>query len=192
MKGGVTKRIEEATKALDNGQLKHALQVLDKDKTREQYNIVANAARNCLSNQESCSTYLQDANSKLKSSITSDATDTSLEGVQEMLDEKGTKTTDQAKGDNELYEDCQECHIADAVGKTSDVCNLYRMNSCQELEQAADNPDTAPEQWLGIIRNVHSEATGEAKQGMDYIVNELAEYLKRKDSEYLRHLTDDQ
>ena len=87
MKGGVTKRVEQAIEALDKGQVKKALFVLDTDKTTRHHQIVASAARKCLSEKESCPVNLKEARNKLKDTITAALDVTDLEGVEEMLEE---------------------------------------------------------------------------------------------------------
>ncbi|GAJ18935.1 unnamed protein product, partial [marine sediment metagenome] len=119
MKGGITKRIEDTVKALDQGQLKKALYLTENnEKLKRHHQFVEEAARTCLAskdNKEVCKVAMEEAKDKMQETISLPIDDTSLEGVEEMLSpEKPPEQPTEAKPaaektDEELYEECEEC-----------------------------------------------------------------------------------
>lgn len=193
MKGGVTRAIEEAIEALDKGQLKKALFILDKEKTAKQHAIVSEAARQCLSDKESCPVNLKDARDQLQAMLTNPLEDTSLEGLEEMLKERQPVEPElkDATTDEELYEECEECHIANAVVAATEICDKHPHSACSVIIEKLDKEDIQPEQWLKALRRARNEVEGEAKAEFDMILDDLAGYLERRKSPFLKHLTED-
>ena len=88
MKGGVTKKIEDTVKALEQGQLKKALLLTDREGLERHHQFVEQAARTCLANKdnkEACTMAIEEAKEKVQDTITLPIDDTSLEGVEEYL-----------------------------------------------------------------------------------------------------------
>ena len=122
MKGGVTKKLEDTVSALDKGQLKKALYLTEgHEKLSRQHQFVDEAARTCLANKDNkevCKAAMNEARNKIQDTISLPIDDTSLEGVEEYISpEKQPEETKSSseKTDEELYEECEECHIASAV-----------------------------------------------------------------------------
>ncbi|GAI04163.1 unnamed protein product [marine sediment metagenome] len=126
MKGGVTKRIEDTVKALDQGQLKKALLLTDREGLEKHHQFIEQAARTCLvnkENKEACTLAIEEAKDKVQDTITLPIDDTSLGGLEEYLTpEKPPEQSPEAqptseKTDEELYEECEPCHVGDAAAK---------------------------------------------------------------------------
>ncbi len=190
MKGGVTKRIEEAISALEKGQLKQALYLTDRTEMGRENAWVREAARKALDDRENAKKYVLEARDKLKATLTNPLEDTSLEGVEEMLNE--TTPEPEPKGemtDEELYDACEECHIANAVVAATEVCEKHPQDACTLISSRLDKEDVEPEEWLKVLVEARDKAEGEARQEFGLIVEDLTEYLKRKNSPFLKALT---
>ena len=131
MKGGVTKRIEDTIKALEATQLKKALYLTEADGLERHHSFIERAARTCLANKdnkEACAMAIEEAKDKIQETITLPLDDTSLEGVEEYLSpekppEQPTETQPAGeKTDEELFEECEECHVAVAAARFSEIC----------------------------------------------------------------------
>ena len=190
MKGGVTKRIEETLKALEGGQLKNALFLTDRTEMGREHTWVEEAARKALGDRENAKKYMLEARDKLKATITAPLDDTSLEGVEEMLNETTpmSKSTSEMT-DEEMYEECPECHIANAVVAASEVCDHHPQTACSLITKRLDKEDIQPEEWLKVLVEAKEKSEGEARQEFDLIVGDLMSYLRRKDSPFLKALT---
>jgi len=127
VKGGVTKKIEDTISALDKGQLKKALYLTEAAGLEKHHGFVEEAARTCLSNKsdkEVCSMAIKEARGKIQETITLPIDDTSIEGLEEYLTPEAQpgEAKPPEKSDEELYEDCEECHVADAAVKFAEIC----------------------------------------------------------------------
>lgn len=192
MKGGVTKRLQNAIEALDKGQLKNALFLLDRDETAKYHDIVSEAARKCLGDRDSCPVNLKEASARLKATLANPLDDTSLEGVEEML--KETTRTNELKTeltDEELYEQCVECHIANAVAASTEICEKHPQTACSLITRRLDKEDVEPEEWLRVLKEASNQAEGMAKAEFAIILGDLADYLKRRNSPFLKVLTNE-
>lgn len=190
MKGGVTKRIEDAIKALEKGELKHALFLTDRTEMGRENAWVREAARKALDDKENAKTYMTEARDKLKAATTSPLEDTSLEGVEGMLQETTPENKPKSEmTDEELYEECQECHIANAIVAATEICDQHPQTACTLISSKLDKEDIQPEEWLKVLVESREKSEGEARQEFDLIVDDLMEYLKRKDSPFLKVLT---
>ena len=118
-------------KALEKGQLKNALDLTDRRGLEKHHQIVEAAARTCLENkgdEEVCKKAMSEARDRVQETITLPEDDTSLEGVEEMLSgapaepPQGEPAEMTDMSDDELYENCEECHIAEAAVRFSEVC----------------------------------------------------------------------
>ncbi|MBA7690650.1 hypothetical protein ES703_99181 [subsurface metagenome] len=152
MKGGVTKRIEDTIKALDQGQLKKALLLTDREGLEPHHQFVEQAARTCLANKdnkEACTMAIEEAKEKVQDTITLPIDDTSIEGLEEYLspgppaEEPKEAQPMSEKTDEELFEECEECHVAVAAARvavTELTDYLERRNSpfLKELDKAEE------------------------------------------------------
>lgn len=185
----VGNRIERAIKALDEGKLKEALYLTDKSGMERFNAFVREAARKALDDRENAKKYMMEARDKLQATITAPLDDTSLEGVGEMLNETTPKTKSTSEmTDEELYEECPECHIANAVAAVSEVCDKHPQTICSLITSRLDKEDIQPEEWLKVLVEAREKSEGEARQEVDLIVDDLMSYLKRKNSPLLKAL----
>lgn len=197
MKGGITKRIEDTIKALDKGQLKNALYLTDREGLERHHGFVVEAARICLSNQnnkEVCSMAIKEARDEIQETVTLPIEDTSLEGVEELLTSEaqpGETQPTAEKTDEELYEECEECHVADAAVKFAEICAEHPEEagpSCKLISEKIEDENTEPADWIKAMVQTTEHAQGEAKEKMETAVSELTEYLQRRDSPFLKEL----
>ena len=191
MKGGVTKRIEDTIAALEKGELKNALFLTDRREMEREHAWVEEAARKALDDRENAKKYMMEAKDKLTATITAPLDDTSLEGVEEMLKDTTPRPElpKQEKTDEELYEECQECHIANAIVAASEICDRHPQTVCTLLTSRLDREDVEPEEWLKVLVEARDKSEGEARQEFGLIVDDLMEYLERKNSPFLEGLT---
>ena len=200
MKGGVTRRIEETVKALEGGQLKKALYLTEADGLENHHRFVEEAARTCLANKdnkEACAMAIREARDKVQDTITLPIDDTSLEGVEEYLspekqseEPKETQPTSE-KTDEELYEECEECHVAVAAARIAEICAERPEeagNACKVISEKLEDENTEPADWIKTMVETAEQAQGEAKDQMVAAVTELTDYLERRDSPFLKEL----
>ncbi|GAI69723.1 unnamed protein product [marine sediment metagenome] len=198
MKGGVTKRIEDTIKALEQGQLKKALYLTETD--GELHGFVEKAARACLANKdnkEACAVAIKEAKEKVQDTITLPIDDTSLEGVEEYLSpEKQPEESKEAeptseKTDEELFEECEVCHVAVAASRFAEICTEHPEGagaSCKLISAKLEDETTEPTDWIKTMVKTAEQAQGEAKEEMVAAVSELTEYLERRNSPFLKEL----
>lgn len=196
MKGGLTKRIEDTVKALDQGQLKKALYLTEKVGLDKHHLFVEKAARTCLSNKgnkEACSMAIKEARDKVQDTITLPIDDTSLEGVEEYLSPENQPAAQPAdeKTDEELYEECEECHVATAAIRFAEVCAEHpeeAEGACKAVSAKLEDENTEPTDWIKTMVETAEQAQGEAKEEMVAAVTELTDYLERRKSPFLKKL----
>ena len=199
MKGGVTKKIEDALSALDKGQLKKALLLTDREGLEKHHQFVEQAARTCLANKdnkEACTMAIEEAKEKVQDTITLPIDDTSLEGVEEYLSPEKPAEEPQAqptseKTDEELFEECEECHVAVAASRFAEICAEHPENggaSCKLISEKLEDETTEPAEWIRAMVETTEQAQGEAKEKMAAAVTELTDYLERRDSPFLKKL----
>ena len=197
MKGGVTKRIEDTVKALEKGQLKNALGLTDRRGLERHHQIVEAAARTCLQNKgdkEVCKKAMSEARDKVQETITVPEDDTSLEGIEEILSEAPSETPQGEPAeitDDEVYENCEECHIAEAAIRFSEVCAAHPEDagdSCRVIAEKVADENTQPADWIRTMVETAEGAKGEAKEKMVAAVTELTDYLERRDSPFLKEM----
>lgn len=214
MKGGVTKRIEDTVKALDSNQLKKALYLTEGNPKLEQHHQwIEEAAHFCLANKDdkaACERAIKDAREKVQGTVTLPIDDTSLEGLedylkpQEKMTEESTVKSDAVdvqpsvsveKTDEELYEECEECHVAVAASRFADICaeNPEEASaSCELISQKLEDETTQPVDWIKAMIQTAENAEGNAKEEMAATVTELTDYLERRGSEILKKLDKEQ
>jgi len=200
MKGGVTKRIEDTVKALDQGQLKKALSLTEADGLERHHRFVEEAARTCLANKDNkevCSTATKEARAKVQDTVTLPIDDTSLEGLEEYLSpEKPPEEPQEAqpaseKTDEELFEECEECHVALAAVRIAEVCAEHPEeagNACKVVSEKLEDETTEPTDWIKTMVETAEGAQGEAKEQMVAAVTELTDYLEKRNSPFLKKL----
>lgn len=197
---GVGKRIEEAIEALDKKQLKQALYLTDKKGLERHHEWVKEAAKTCLvsrGDKKTCDAAIKEARERLVSTITPPLEDTSLDGLEEYLREE-TKMGEalvkeeakQEKTEAELYEECEECHVANAVVEAGKLCQEVpqEVPVCRRILDRVGQEDVQPGEWLKILHEVKDEATGEVKEKMTAIVTDLVGYLEKRNSPLLKVL----
>lgn len=193
MKGGVTKRIEDAISALEKGQLKQALYLTDRSEMGRENAWVREAAQKALDDKENAKKYMLEAKEKLTATITAPLEDTSLEGVEEMLNETIPKTkTTSEKTDEELYAECEECHVANAIVAATEICDKHPQTVCTLISSRLNKEDVEPEEWLKVLLETRDKSEGEARQEFDIILSDLVQYLERRKSPFLKALTNPQ
>lgn len=214
MKGGVTRRIEEINKALDQKQLKKALYLSEAKGLERHHEWIQEAARTCLVNQEdksACEQAIRRAREKVQGTASLPVDDTSLEGLEEYMTEQvvpdlkserkvretGTAEAPVApsgflskaqKTDADLFEECEECHVAVAASRFADVCaeNREEAGGCELIGRSLANEDTVPADWIKAMVQTAEKAQGKAKQEMAGAITELTEYLDRRNSPLLK------
>ncbi|MBA7561645.1 hypothetical protein ES708_03284 [subsurface metagenome] len=200
MKGGVTKRIEETVKALEGGQLKKALYLTEADGLEKHHRFVEEAARTCLANKdnkEACTIAIEAAKDKVQDTITLPIDDTSLEGLEEHLSpgspaEEPKETSPSAeKTGEELYEECEPCHVGDAAARIGKICKGLPEEAgcgCKQILEMADDENTTEIEWIKAMVETAEQAQGEAKEQMATELTELTDYLERRNSPLLKEL----
>ena len=203
MKGGVTKRIEDTVSALEQGQLKKALLLTDREGLEKHRQFVEQAARTCLANKdnkEACAMAIKGAKENIQDTITLPIDDTSLEGLEGYLSpEKPPEEPKEAqptseKTDEELFEECEECHVAVAAARIAEVCAEHPEEagaSCKLISEKLEDENTEPVDWIRAMVEATEQAQGEAKEQMGTAVTELTDYLQRRDSPFLKELDKD-
>ena len=195
-KGGVTRKIEETIAALEKGQLKNALYLTDRPEMARARGWVEEAARKALADKKNARKYMNEAKDKLQATVTLPLDDTSLEGVEEYLnvmpstepkEEVAVKPKEEMT-DEEMYENCDVCHLGDAAVKFGEIAEKDECDGAkimEKLQPCFDNQETTPETWLKTMTEVTEQATcNKSKYGQ--ALGELMEYLHRKDSEILK------
>jgi len=200
VKGGVTKRIEDTVKALEQGQLKKALYLSEAQGLEKHRQFIEQAARTCLANkdnQEACTLAIKEAKNKVQDTITLPIDDTSLEGLEEYLSpekppEQASETQPTSeKTDEQLFEECEECHVAVAAARVAEICAEFPKDAggaCKIISEKLEDENTEPADWIKAMVETAEQAQGEAQEQMTAAVTELTDYLQRRDSPFLKEL----
>jgi len=213
MKGGITRRLDDVLKSLDEKQLKKALYLTEHPKLERQHQYIMEAARTCLANKENkqvCDQAIREARDKVHGTISLPIDDTSLEGLEEYMAEqklpeeiKPVETLAEPQtipggflakaemSDEELFNSCEECHIAVAASRIADICAEKREeagNGCEIIGRSLENEDTEPADWIKTMIEAAEKAQGKAKEEMTAAIAELTEYLERRNSPLLKVL----
>ncbi|MBA7703377.1 hypothetical protein ES703_112162 [subsurface metagenome] len=199
MKGGVTKKIEDALSALDKGQLKKALYLTEAAGLENHHQFIEQAARTCLTNRddkEACAIAIKEAKDKVQETVTLPIDDTSLEGVEEYLSPEKPPAAQPSpeKTDEELFFQCEECHVAVAAARFAEICAEHPEDggaSCKLISEKLEDETTEPADWIKAMVETAEHAQGEAKEKMVAAVTELTEYLERRNSPFLKELDKD-
>jgi hypothetical protein len=207
MKGGITKRIEDITKALDQKQLKKALFLSEASGLERHHGWIQEAAHACLVNREdkpACEQAIRSAREKVQGTVSLPLDDISLEGLEEYMTEQ--KLPDETgpveakvpagflskaeKTEEELFEECEECHVAVAASRFADICaeKSEEAGGCELIGRSLENENTEPVDWLKAMVQTAEKAQGKAKEEMVGAITELTEYLERRNSPFLKAL----
>ncbi|MBA7652122.1 hypothetical protein ES703_59951 [subsurface metagenome] len=139
---------------------------------------------------------IEEAKDKVQDTITLPIDDTSLEGVEEYLspekpeETKETQPTSE-KTDEELYFECEECHVAVAAARVAEICAERPEeagNACKVISEKLEDENTEPADWIKAMVETAEQAQGEAKDQMVAAVTELTDYLERRNSPFLKEL----
>jgi len=120
--------------------------------------------------------------------------DTSLEGVEDLVSGAPAETPESAsteKTDEELYAECEECHIAEAAVIFSQVCAENPEGageSCRLIAEKVSDETTEPADWIKTMVETAENAQGEAKEKMTAAVTNLTDYLEKRNSPILKAL----
>lgn len=221
MKGGITKKLEDTVKALDQKQLKKALYLTENNPKLEQHHQwIEEAARTCLANKgnkQLCEQAIKEARNKVQGTVSLPIDDTSLEGLGDYMTEqklpeetKSVETPGPAeilapveipaiptgflakaqKTDDELFEECEECHVAIAASRFADVCASSREEAggCELIGRSLEDENTEPADWIKAMVETAEGARGKAKEEMGAAITELTEYLEQRNSPLLKAL----
>jgi len=214
VKGGVTRRIEDITKALDQKQLKKALYLSEATGLERHHDWIQEAASTCLVNREdkaACEQAILRAREKVQGTASLPIDDTSIEGLEEFMTEQNlpeeTKPVETLapvetpaapsgflakaqKTDEDLFEECEECHVAVAASRFADACaeNREEAGGCEIIGRSLENENTEPGDWIKAMVETAEKAEGKAKQEMVGAITELTDYLERRSSPLLKAL----
>ena len=142
---------------------------------------------------------IEEAKEKVQDTITLPIDDTSLEGVEEYLSpekpaaEPQTQPTSE-KTEEELFEECEECHVAVAAGEFANICAERPEeagNACKVISEKLEDENTEPADWIKAMVETAEQAQGEAKEEMVGAVTELTDYLERRNSPLLKKLEEE-
>ncbi|MBA7506116.1 hypothetical protein ES706_04796 [subsurface metagenome] len=203
-KGGVTKKLEDAIKALDENQLKKALYLTENNpKLQRQHQYIEEAARTCLANKDNkkvCEGAIKLARDKVKETVSLPIDDTSLEGLEDYLSPEPALTSQEEKPaagppaaqktDEELFQECEECHVAVAADRFAVICaeKPEETGGCELIGRSLEDEKTEPVDWLKAMIETAEKAQGSAKEEMTAALTELTNYLEGKDSSFLKEL----
>ncbi|GAI80515.1 unnamed protein product, partial [marine sediment metagenome] len=139
----------------------------------------------------------KEAKEKVQDTVTLPIDDTSLEGVEEYLspekppEESKETQPPSEKTDEELYEECEPCHVGDAAAKFGIICRELPEEagaSCQLISEMAEDENTTEVEWIKAMVEIAEQAQGEVKEEMVAVVTELTDYLERRNSPLLKEL----
>ena len=192
MKGGITHRIEETVKALDQKQLKKALSLTDSiPKLERHHEWVSEAAQTCLANKDDCEAAIKTARDKVGSTTQLPEDSTDLEGLEEYLKPEGgpmEEIAEAEKTDEQLYEECEECHVTNAVVQFHDIAEgCGDTETTDAITQTAENQDTPPGAWVKQLV-VIAEKPSCGQEAYKAALGELTDYLQKRDSPILKKL----
>ncbi len=207
MPGGVTKKIEDTIKALDAKQLKKALSLTEAKGLEKHHQWIEEAAHTCLTNKDNkkvCEQAIKEARHKVNDTVSLPIDDTSLEGLEEYmtepkLPETGTIEAPAApdgflakaqKTEDELFEECEECHVAVTAAKFADICAEMpeEAGGCELIGRSLENEKTEPVDWLKAMVQTAEQARGKAKEEMVAEITKLTGYLGNRNSPFLKVL----
>jgi len=92
-----------------------------------------------------------------------------------------------------LDEECEECWIATAVNAINTLCqeNPEKMSS-RLIDEVIGRDDIEPNEWIRRLRQTCEQSQSPAKNQCELALNELKQYLKKRNSPYLKGFTDEE
>ena len=179
-------------------------------------------------NKEVCQAAIKEARNKVQDTVSLPIDDTSLEGLEEYMTEqklpeeikpveapapvetlapaeaplvenpaKAEKSPDEMS-DEEVYESCEDCHVAWATARFIDVCaeNREESGGCEVIGRLMEKEYTEPVDWnkdlIKAMVETAEKAQGKAKNEMVGAIAELGDYLTRRNSPFLKALDKDE
>ena len=204
MKGGITKRIEDIKAALEKKELKRALYLSEAKGLERHHQWIEEAARTCLANKDNkkaCEQAIKEAREMVQETVSLPLDDTSLEGLEDYLSKPEPESVKPPtapsgflakaqKTDAELFEECEECHVAVAAAKFADICaeKPEEAGGCELIGRSLENENTEPVDWLKAMVQTAEKAQGKAKEEMVGAISELSDYLGQRNSPLLKAL----
>ena len=214
MKGGITKRLEDIKDALDKKELKKALYLSEARGLERHHGWIEEAAGICLANKSDkkvCEQAIREARDKVHETTSLPLDDTSLEGLEQYLTSNIPVAKDEVKEqgqvqetqvtpsgflakaqktNDQLFEECEECHVAVAAAKFADVCaeKPEEAGRCELIGRSLENENTEPVDWIKAMVETAEKAQGKAKEEMVGAISELTDYLERRNSPFLKAL----
>ncbi|MBA7650030.1 hypothetical protein ES703_57831 [subsurface metagenome] len=95
------------------------------------------------------------------------------------------------KTDEDVFEECEECHVAVAAARVAEVCAEHPEEAgggCKVISEKLADENTEPADWIRAMVETAEQAQGEAKEEMVAAVTELTDYLEKRDSPFLKKL----
>ena len=95
------------------------------------------------------------------------------------------------KTDEELYAECETCHIAEAVSSFANICEEHPDEAgatCEIISGKLEDKTTQPLEWIKTMVEASEQAEGEARERMVAALSELSEYLEKRNSPFLKEL----
>ncbi|MBA7552071.1 hypothetical protein ES705_44624 [subsurface metagenome] len=144
---------------------------------------------------------IKEAKEKVQDTITLPIDDDSLEGLEEYLspgspaEEPKEISSSFDKTDEELYEECEPCHVGDAAAKVGIICEERPEEAgcgCKLISEMVEDENTTETGWIKAIVETAEHAQGEAKEQMVAAIIELTDYLERRNSPLLKELDKDE
>ncbi len=191
------------------------------EKLSRQHQFVEEAARSCLANKDNkevCQAAINEARNKIQDTVSLPIDDTSIEGLEDYMTEQNlpeeTKPAETPvpvetpapaetpvapsgflakaqKTDEDLFEECEECHVAVAASRFADVCAENREEAsggCELIGRSLADNNTEPVDWIKAMVQAAEKAQGKAKEEMAGAIVELTDYLQKRDSPLLKAL----
>ena len=95
------------------------------------------------------------------------------------------------KTDEELFAECEECHVAIVADVFGRVCAKNREEAgvgCEIIGRSLENENTEPADWIKAMVETAEKAQGKAKEEMMAAIAELGDYLTQRNSPLLKAL----
>lgn len=186
-----TKRVEKTVAALKAGHLKEALILTDnREEVADIHAQVVEVANQCLANKEGCKGLMSKAATDINKAIVVDPEAESLDGVAELLtpapagEPKAPADVSDPEADA-LYAECEECHVAGTVVEFAQISEQCTGNS-EEITKMLDNPNTTAQEWIKKMREMSENPDACGVDQMKAKLGELEDFLKQRDSPFLK------
>lgn len=87
-------------------------------------------------------------------------------------------------------EDCEECWIATAVNAIATLCDEEEGMTCTLIDEVLGDENTPPEEWIKRMRKICDESSPSPRGKCDLVLDDLRNYLERRNSHYLEAFKD--